>query len=91
MFARFLLAGILALQRRDGEVAKRLIQIEELAQRCEMPVHGRVARRRRGEHLGGNNGRALVDDGDAWLSDRGVKNPAHFARMIAPWTVVSSR
>ena len=91
LFARFLLAGILALQRRDGEVAKRLIQIEELAQRCEMPVHGRVARRRRGEHLGGNNGRALVDDGDAWLSDRGVKNPAHFARMIAPWTVVSSR
>jgi hypothetical protein len=55
---------------------------------ADMALHAAVARRRRGEILGGAQGAALVAAADAWMSERRVRSPERIARMLAPgaWT-----
>ncbi|HEY7956763.1 MAG TPA: AAA family ATPase [Polyangia bacterium] len=43
-----------------------------------------AGRRRLGLLLGGDEGSAMIAAAEAWLSARGVENPARFAAMIAP-------
>lgn len=43
-----------------------------------------AGQRRRGEYLGGDEGRRLVETADAWLTAQRVKNPAVFVRCFAP-------
>jgi hypothetical protein len=43
-------------------------------------------KRRRGALLGGDEGRALVEDADGWFSARGAKDPARFAATLVPGT-----
>ncbi|WP_437624417.1 serine/threonine-protein kinase [Sorangium sp. So ce1151] len=50
----------------------------------EMALFAACARRRRGELLGGEEGRSLVGAADAWMAGQGVRNPARMARIFAP-------
>jgi hypothetical protein len=43
-----------------------------------------VARRRLGQTLGGDEGRAMLVASDAWFVQRGVKNPARMTSMLLP-------
>ena len=57
-------------------------------QTCALPICEAVemsgflaaGQRRRGEYLGGDEGRRLVDTADAWLTAQRVRNPAVFVR-----------
>ena len=50
----------------------------------DMALWSAAAKRRRGEILGGDEGRALVDEADATFRAQAVKVPAKYAAMLAP-------
>jgi hypothetical protein len=49
-----------------------------------MSLHVMVARRRRGELLGGAAGEALVQQADTWMAGQAIRRPARMADMLAP-------
>jgi hypothetical protein len=85
--------GALALVLRAGAAAtrgetERALSLIEPAEAglagADMALHASVARRRRGELLGGDTGRSLVASADAWMSGQGIRNPKRMAAMLAP-------
>jgi len=72
-------------QRGDGEGAVRwLRQAAAGFDVASMALHAQAARRRLGELLGGDAGRTLVEDADAWMSAGAVADPARLAAMLVP-------
>src|SRR5262249_19752626 len=49
-----------------------------------MAMYAAAARRRRGELLGGDDGRTLVASADAEMSAQEIKNPARMTAMLLP-------
>ena len=49
-----------------------------------MNLHAAVARRRKGEWLGGDAGRTMVVESDTWMRNQGIIDPSKMARMLAP-------
>jgi eukaryotic-like serine/threonine-protein kinase len=77
-------AGAAAL-RRDRDRALALYdRAARAADDAEMSLHAACARRRRGQLLGGDEGRALVDDADDYFTSEGVTNPARFVALFTP-------
>lgn len=68
-------------RRRAGEV---LAAAEQGLAAADMALHAAVARRRRGEVVGGEQGRALVEAADSWMAGQGIQNPERMAAMLAP-------
>ncbi|HKW02173.1 MAG TPA: hypothetical protein VJN96_20290, partial [Vicinamibacterales bacterium] len=50
----------------------------------DMRLCAAAARRRRGELLGGTEGRAAIAAVDAWMAANTIKNPARMTAMLAP-------
>jgi serine/threonine protein kinase len=82
--ARLIRAGIASLGGKKAEALALLSAAEDGFGAAEMEAFREVARRRRGELLGGEQGRELVEAADAWMREQGVKNPARFAALWAP-------
>ncbi|MEO7329206.1 MAG: ATP-binding protein, partial [Minicystis sp.] len=75
-----------AVARGQRERALPLFERAEAAfEALSMRLHAAVARRRRGELLGGDGGRALVWSCDEWMITEEVRNPERMAAMLAPW------
>jgi len=51
---------------------------------AHMGLYTAAARRVRGELLGGDEGRAVMEAADAWMERRGVRNPRRMTAMLAP-------
>jgi serine/threonine protein kinase/tetratricopeptide (TPR) repeat protein len=51
---------------------------------AEMALHAACARRRKGQLLGGDEGRALITAADALLRGQGIRAPARWAALYAP-------
>ena len=51
--------------------------------RFGMSIFAAASRRRLGELLGGDDGRALVDEADGWMMSQGIRNPARMAALYA--------
>ena len=49
-----------------------------------MGLFAAAARRRLGGLLGGDEGRALIAQADAWMAGQEIRNPARMAACIAP-------
>ena len=84
-----LIRAAVAATRREPETALRfLVAAEKGFDTADMALHAAVARRRRGELLGGDDGRAIVAGADAWMAGQHIKNPARMSAMLAPgrWT-----
>ncbi|MFY9552391.1 MAG: AAA family ATPase, partial [Thermoanaerobaculia bacterium] len=82
--ARLVRAGIAVTRQNLDEASRLLTLAEDELTRLDMALYAAVARRRRGELLGGDEGRALVTGADAWMSGQVIKNPARMADMLAP-------
>jgi hypothetical protein len=74
-----------ASTRHDTAGAVRLLESAESGlTAAAMALHAAVARRRRGELMGGETGRALVVAADAWMTAQAIKNPERMTAMLAP-------
>ena len=59
---------------------------------CRTALYLNVARRLKGELIGGDAGRALVAEADAWMAGEEIANPARLAFAFAPgFTTVDRR
>jgi tetratricopeptide (TPR) repeat protein len=82
--AALILAGV---ARDRGETARAtalLVSAEDGFTAADMGLHAACARRRRGELLGGQAGRDLVDAASTWMTGQSIKNPERMTAMLAP-------
>jgi eukaryotic-like serine/threonine-protein kinase len=83
-FASALRAGALAMRGQKEEAADLLGRASRAFERTEMLLYARAAAYRRGELLGGEEGRALKQTSQTWLETQGVKNVAKMADVLVP-------
>ncbi|MFQ5790097.1 MAG: serine/threonine-protein kinase PknK, partial [Acidobacteriota bacterium] len=86
--AQLIRAGVVAMR---GEVAVAVVLLasaEEGFEAVDMTLYAAVARRRRGELIGGEQGRTLVNEADDWMTGQEIRNPGRMTAMLAPgrWT-----
>jgi hypothetical protein len=70
-----------------GRREKALAEVTEAASRLaavDMALFAAAARRCRGELLGGEEGRALVTEAEAWMTAQSIRRPDRMTRMLAP-------
>jgi hypothetical protein len=79
-----LAAGVAAARGDAASALDRLGAATAGFAAAEMALHAAVARRRRGELVGGDEGRALVAAADAWMAGEKIKRPAGWAALLAP-------
>jgi hypothetical protein len=83
-YSACLLAGV-AVGRGDRDRARALLTEAEAGfLALGMMLDAAASRRRRGELLGGDEGRALVASADAVMSAQGIRNPARMTAMFLP-------
>jgi tetratricopeptide (TPR) repeat protein len=74
-----------AVTRGEPERSLRLLTSSEAGlAAADMPLHAAVARRRRGELMGGDAGQSLVASTDAWMAGQAIRNPDRMTGMLAP-------
>jgi hypothetical protein len=82
--ALLLRAGMAILRDRPERALPLYERAEQGFAETEMNIYCVCARLRRGEILGGEVGRALVDEAEAWLRAHTVQDPRRVALLIAP-------
>jgi serine/threonine protein kinase len=79
------LRAALAQARGDSAGARTAFaRAGSLYEAADMTLYAAAMRRRLGEALGGEKGRALVSDADAAMTAQSVRNPARMTLMYAP-------
>ncbi len=81
-----MLEAAIALARgdRDAALARIGVAVDRFAE-YHSAFYLAIARRLKGELLGGGEGRALVAAADAWMAGEGIVNPARLASAFVPW------
>jgi hypothetical protein len=80
-----LLQAAVTAAREDRETAANLLRAAEAGfEAADMALYAAAARRRRGDVIGGDDGRRLIENVDAWMSHQNVRNPASMTAMLAP-------
>lgn len=77
-------ASVASVRGRNEETAELLASAELGFERAEAALMAAVIRRRRGELLGGEEGKELVDAADRWMAGQEIKNPPRMSAMLAP-------
>jgi eukaryotic-like serine/threonine-protein kinase len=82
--ACYLRAG-LAFARGDDERGLALLsEAVEGFEAVDMRLFAEATRRRLGEYLGGERGRALIVQADTWMASQGIRDPTRMAAAFAP-------
>jgi hypothetical protein len=81
---RMLVAGAAAARGDHARAASVYAAAARGFDLAGLGLHAAVARRRRGEQIGGDAGRALVAEADAWMGGQKIQSPARMAASIAP-------
>jgi eukaryotic-like serine/threonine-protein kinase len=82
--AQLIRAGIAISRGKIEEAVTRLASAEEGLEAAGMSLYAAAARRRRGELIGGDRGKALVSAAEAWMNSQQVKNPVRMTAMLSP-------
>jgi hypothetical protein len=82
--AELVLAGCAAARARDHEAMALLDRAATAFDACDMALHAAVARLRRGQLLGGTDGRALILDAESWMAEQLIAEPSRIAALFAP-------
>jgi serine/threonine protein kinase len=82
--ARLIRAGIAVWRGERPAAAGLLATAAQEFQDCEMALYAAATRRRCGELMAGEEGRALVAAADEWMSDQRIVNPARMTAMLIP-------
>jgi hypothetical protein len=85
-FASCLRAGVAASLRHTERAILFLAEAEAGFAAIDMAVFAAAARRRRGELLAGDEGRALIESADAVMRAQEIQNPARMTASLFPGT-----
>jgi len=77
-------AGLAAVSGDRSEAAALYGRAAEACDATGMHFNAASARRRRGQVQGGDEGRALVEAADAWMTGQGIRRPERMAAMSTP-------
>jgi hypothetical protein len=80
-----LVRAAVAVRRGDARTAAALLpEAAGTLDKLTMRLYAAAARRRLGEVLGGDEGRVLVAEADAWMAGQKIQDPARMTAMLAP-------
>jgi eukaryotic-like serine/threonine-protein kinase len=82
--ARLIRAGIATFDRDESATARLLGEAITMLTAVDMYIFAESARRYLGKLLGGDEGRKLVAQADAWMGGQNVVNPARMAATFFP-------
>ena len=77
-------AGVAAARGDRSRAATLFAEAVQQLEAVDMNLYAAASRRRLGEILGGDEGRAQVERADSWMSQQGIRNPARMADVFAP-------
>jgi serine/threonine protein kinase len=77
-------AAVQALRGRRARAIELLEEAEDQLEQAEMSLFAASAQRRRGQLIGGLEGRELVRLADVTMNDHGIVNPTAVTGMLAP-------
>jgi serine/threonine protein kinase len=83
-FAHLIRAGVAARAGQDGKALGLLRNAVRRFEVENMQLLAAAARRRLGELVGGDEGRELVRDADAWMHSQTIQNPERMSAMYTP-------
>lgn len=83
-FALQIRANIALIEGEKQKAITLLTKAEENFDTVDMALYSTVLRRRRGELIGGDQGKTLVDNANIWMNNQQIKNPSAMADMLAP-------
>jgi serine/threonine protein kinase/tetratricopeptide (TPR) repeat protein/energy-coupling factor transporter ATP-binding protein EcfA2 len=82
--ATLVLAAVAKQRGDDSRAAILTARAVEEFELADMQLYEAAARRRLGELVGGERGTELINASEDWMRKQQVKNPAAFAKMLAP-------
>ncbi|MFO0552933.1 MAG: protein kinase [Polyangiaceae bacterium] len=77
-------AGRASVSGETSQIAAALDRAIAGFEHAGMPLFAVAAKRRRGELLGGDAGRARVAEADTWMRSHAIRDPERMARICAP-------
>jgi hypothetical protein len=77
-------AGVAAARGDRSLAAALLAEAVKQLEAADMNLYAAASRRRLGEILGGDEGRAEVERADSWMKKQTIQNPARMADVFAP-------
>jgi len=82
--AQLMRAGIAAIRSDSDASLPLLLRAAEGFDKADMALYAAVARRRRGELLGGDEGRDLITTANNFMVNQRIKNPTRMTALLAP-------
>ena len=83
-WAHLVHGGLLSMEGDQRAAIDRLVAAAAGFDSFHMGLYAAVARRRRGQLLGNDEGLRFILDADRWMESEGVRNPARMADAFAP-------
>jgi eukaryotic-like serine/threonine-protein kinase len=77
-------AGIAAARGEISRAATLFAQAVKELEAVDMNLYAAASRRRYGQIIGGDEGRAQVERADSWMRQQTIQNPARMADVFAP-------
>ena len=77
-------AGVAAARGDTSRAASMFAEAVTQLEAVDMNLYAAASRRRLGEILGGDEGRAQMERADSWMRQQGIQNPARMADVFAP-------
>jgi hypothetical protein len=77
-------AGVAAARGDMSLAATLFAEAVTQLEAVDMNLYAAASRRRLGEILGGDKGRAEVERADSWMRQQGIQDPARMADVFAP-------
>jgi tetratricopeptide (TPR) repeat protein len=91
-YAALIRAGVASMRGAGGDRTASLLRDAVAGFEAEgMALYAAAARRRLGEVVGGDEGRALVRSADAWMKSESIGNPEPMTALLAPGLGAFSR
>jgi hypothetical protein len=83
-YARLIMAGAASVRGDTSRAEQLLADASARFEAADMGLHAAAAARHLGQLRGGDEGRALIEQADAWMRAQSVVNPARMATCLAP-------
>jgi hypothetical protein len=83
-FANLIKAGLASLKNNKKETIRYLIEAEVDFENAKMELYLAATRYRRGQLMGNEQGKALVQIAEEWMQDQKIKVPEKVVNMLVP-------